>query len=80
MRRAKMVQLTIWSNPKEMIDTQYGFITIKKWLKREEKRIAEAPDRCAEIRCGKIGRYEAMALFVDDRRMTPKELRSRYGT
>jgi hypothetical protein len=76
MRRAKMVQLTTWSNPKEMIDTQYGFIGVANWLKKEQRRISADPTRIAEIRSEARG----VALFVDDRRMTLNELRSRYGT
>jgi len=71
-----MIQLTRWLKPKDMIDTQYGFIGIAKWLKKEQRRISADPTRTAEIR----SEVRGMALFVDDRRMTPKELRSRYGT
>lgn len=69
-----MVQLTKWLKPKEIIDTQYGFIGIANWLKKEQRRISADPTRTAEIRSEARG----MALFVDDRRMNPKELGKRY--
>jgi hypothetical protein len=65
MRKGKMVQLTIWSKPKEMIDTQYGFIGVANWLEKEQRRIMADKTRTAEIRSEARG----MALFVDDRRI-----------
>lgn len=34
-----MFKMTKWSNPNEIITTQYGRITIRKWLTKEKKRL-----------------------------------------
>ena len=59
-----MVQHTEWGDPCEMVDTEYGYICMKIWLKKESERIQRTKGRRAEIRSfGKKGR---IALFVND--------------
>lgn len=55
------VQLYEWSAPREMLDTQYGRISVRNWLSWEKRRIESDPERAAEIveHCG------FLALFVD---------------
>lgn len=62
MTRMKMMQLYLWSKPGEMIDTQYGRVSVREWMVREELRITADPTRQAEIRYT----HDRMALFVDD--------------
>ena len=57
----RMTQLYVWSSPTEMIDCQYGRISIKEWLGKEKERINADPTRTAEIR--KQGKR--IGLFVD---------------
>ena len=56
-----LVQLYKWSDPKEVLKTQYGRIPVREWLAREEQRIVSDPTRTAEVveHCG------LMSLFVD---------------
>ncbi|MDI6890305.1 MAG: hypothetical protein QMC83_05110 [Thermodesulfovibrionales bacterium] len=56
-----MKQLYKWSDPDEIIDTQYGRIQVIDWLVFEKRRLISG-GRIATIRThnGKI------ALFVDD--------------
>ena len=44
-----MMQLYVFSNPDEIIDTQYGHIDYLEWLQKERDRITADPDRQAEI-------------------------------
>ena len=56
-----LMQLTDWSPSNEMIDTQYGRITIKEWLDKEKERITSDSTRRAEI----FSRGNYLALYVD---------------
>lgn len=68
---AYMVRLYKWSRLNEVIDTQYGRITVKEWLEREKDRITSDPSRQAEVRIsGGIG-----TLIVD----RPKNLKSVFS-
>jgi len=44
-----MIQLTTYSFPGAMLDSQYGEITWNKWLELEKVRIENNPDRTAVI-------------------------------
>ncbi|MDP3778673.1 MAG: hypothetical protein Q8R30_01325 [bacterium] len=44
-----LMQLYGWSEADEMIQSQYGRVTIHEWLTREEERIASDPSRRAVI-------------------------------
>lgn len=59
----KMIQLYHWSDPEEMIYSQYGHVTIKEWLIREGHRILNDHSRCVEI---KTNALDQISLFVND--------------
>lgn len=61
MMATEMRQLYNWSDPKEIIDCQYGKIAVQEWLDKECNRINADPKRRAEVR-KKAGK---LALFVD---------------
>jgi len=62
-----MVRLYKWSRLDEVMDTQYGRITIYEWLRREESRIKSDPSREAIVtHRGGLG-----TLLVDE----PSDLR-----
>lgn len=44
-----LVQLYEWSSPTEMLNTQYGWGTVREWLAHEKNRIERDPSRFAEV-------------------------------
>lgn len=67
-----MVQMVIlykWSRPNEVMDTQYGRITVSEWLRREKYRITDDPTRQAVI----ANKGNLCTLMVDK----PSDLRRR---
>ena len=58
-----MIQLYHWSDPSDIIESQYGAVTIKVWLKKEKIRILNDPLRIAYIETNGLGQ---IALFVND--------------
>ena len=59
----KMIQLYHWSDPSDIIVSQYGDVTIRVWLKKEKKRILADVSRTAYIKTNRLGQE---ALFVND--------------
>ncbi|MDP3800046.1 MAG: hypothetical protein Q8Q90_01345 [bacterium] len=49
MANSKIVRLYKWSRVDEVLDTQYGTITVNDWLKRERDRILSDSSRKAMI-------------------------------
>ena len=60
----RIVQLTTWCNPLDMINSHYGRIPMGVWLERERDRILSSPGRRAEIK--QRGTSGKMALFAND--------------
>lgn len=56
----ELEEITVPSIPTEMLDSQYGIIQIKDWLKKEKSRL-ELQDRTAEIREDKKGNISLWA-------------------
>lgn len=55
----KLIQITVFNDPKKAIDSQYGQIPYLSWLGKEKERIERDPTRITEIKTNK-GR---VALF-----------------
>ena len=49
-----LVQQTEWSRPTQIIDTEYGNVSVQTWLELEGERIMKDYSRKAQIRSGKI--------------------------
>ena len=59
----KYRQLYHWSDPSDIIESQYGLVTIRVWLEKEKERILKDPSRTAYI---KTNALDQISLFVDD--------------
>lgn len=44
-----MMCLYEWENIKELIDTNYGVITVEKWMELEKKRLIKDKTRTAHV-------------------------------
>jgi len=59
---AAMVQLTVFGDPEERLETRYGVVTWRDYLGRECARIAALPGRQAAV----VERHGQLALTVND--------------
>jgi len=71
----KMIQLYHWSDPSDIIVSQYGDVTIKVWLKKEKERILADVSRTAKIKTNGLGQ---ITLFVNDVSHSGRDLRLSY--
>ena len=59
----KLIQLTVFNDPKKAIESQYGEIPYLSWLEKEKERVERDPTRKAEIKTNK-GRVALFANIV----------------
>jgi hypothetical protein len=64
MSEAGMGQRTRWLEAEQIIDCQYGRITVIVWLTREVERIKKSEGRSAEIRQSEPPGSTKVALFA----------------
>lgn len=57
-----LIQLYMWSNLKQMIQSQYGHVKIGEWLEYERARIARDPLRQALV----VKQGDLITLFVNN--------------
>ena len=64
MNETGMGQRTRWLDADELINCQYGRVSVMTWLSREAERINKATGKIAEIRYSPVQGSNKIALFA----------------
>jgi len=65
MNEPLLRQRTRWLEPEQIIDCQYGRVSVMHWLTREVERIKKSEGRAAEIRRSEPLGATKVALFAN---------------